>query len=111
MSTSFEPRTFVNGALLKQFAGQSVSIIVRVDSVAGTTLIGESTDGHKLRISLPDESNLRKGSWVEVIGIPGGSDALRGKEVIEFTGTDFDAEGYNGMTHLLNNVKDFYRYG
>lgn len=34
-------------------------------------------------------------------------------QVIEFGGEniDFDTEGYNGMTHVLNNVKAFYRSG
>ncbi|EDW65881.1 replication protein A 14 kDa subunit A [Drosophila novamexicana] len=113
MNVPFEPRTLVNGGMLKQFAGQTVSIMVRVESVAGTTLMGLSTDNQKLRISLPSELGAAQGAWVEVIGIPNAGDAIRAKEVIEFGGDniDFDTDSYNAMTQLLNNVKQFYRHG
>jgi len=34
-------------------------------------------------------------------------------QVIEFGGEniDFDKDGYNGLSHLINNVKSFYRSG
>ncbi|EDV92169.1 replication protein A 14 kDa subunit A [Drosophila grimshawi] len=113
MNTHFEPRTLINGGMLKQFAGQTVSIMVRVESVAGTTLLANSTDNHKLRISLPSELGAAEGAWVEVIGNPNSADAIRAKEVIEFGGEniDFDTDGYNTMTQLLTNVKQFYQYG
>lgn len=135
MNTPFEQRTLVNGGMLKQFAGQTVGIMVRVESVAGSTLLANSTDNHKLRISLPSDLSAAEGAWVEVIGVPSAGDAIRGKEVntldrihytenesfnssqylqvIEFGGEniDFDTESYNTMTQLLNNVKQFYRYG
>ncbi|XP_017110076.2 uncharacterized protein RPA3 [Drosophila bipectinata] len=113
MMEPFDPRSIVNGGMLKQFAGQTVSIMVRVESVAGATLLANSTDNQKLRINLPGELGAAQGAWVEVIGVPHGSDSIRAKEVIEFGGEniDFDTEGYNGMTHVLNNVKAFYRSG
>ncbi|KAH8411491.1 hypothetical protein KR215_005367 [Drosophila sulfurigaster] len=113
MNTPFESRTLVNGGLLKQFTGQSVSIMVRVESVAGTNLMASSTDNHKLRISLPSELSAAQGAWVEVIGVSSSGDTIRAKEVIEFGGEniDFDVDSYNAMTQLLNNVKLFYRYG
>ncbi|KAM8720747.1 hypothetical protein ACLKA7_006739 [Drosophila subpalustris] len=113
MNTPFESRTLVNGGMLKQFVGQTVSIMVRVESVAGSTLLANSTDNHKLRISLPSDLGAPEGSWVEVIGVPNSGDVIRGKEVIEFGGEkiDFDTDSYNAMTQLLNNVKQFYRYG
>ncbi|KAH8289801.1 hypothetical protein KR054_011199 [Drosophila jambulina] len=132
----FDPRSIINGGMLKQFSGQTVSIMVCVESVAGTTLLANSTDKHKLRINLPGELGAAEGAWVEVIGVPHGADSLRAKEVkflldlasspllnllsfmlnlqvIEFGGEniDFDTEGYNGMAHLINNVKAFYRSG
>ncbi|KAH8400455.1 hypothetical protein KR222_000445 [Zaprionus bogoriensis] len=113
MTKPFEPRTVVNGGMLKQSTGKTVSIMVRVESVAGTNLIAQSTDNHKLRISLLDEVSAPEGAWLEVIGVPSSGDVIRGEEVIEFGGEqiDFDAESYNTMTHLLNNVKQFYRCG
>lgn len=134
MTTPFEPYTPVNGGMLKQFAGQTVSIMVRLESVAGTNVVANSTDNHKLRISLQREVHAPEGAWVEVIGVPSSGDSIRGKEVsdvnaamstkeselilfvlqlIQFHGEkiDFDAESYNTMTHLLRNVKDFYRSG
>ncbi|KAH8275984.1 hypothetical protein KR018_000484 [Drosophila ironensis] len=109
----FDPRSIINGGMLKQYGAQTVSIMVCVESVAGTTLLATSSDNHKLRINLPNELSAVPGSWVEVIGVPHGSDTLRAKEVIEFGGEniDFDKEGYNGMVHVLNNVKSFYRSG
>lgn len=81
MNTPFESRTLVNGGMLKQFTGQSVSIMVRVESVAGSTLLAMSTDNQKLRINLPSELSATQGSWVEVIGIPSAGDTIRAKEV------------------------------
>ncbi|XP_017029048.1 uncharacterized protein RPA3 [Drosophila kikkawai] len=113
MMEPFDPRSIINGGMLKQFSGQTVSIMVCVESVAGTTLLASSTDKHKLRINLPGELGAAEGAWVEVIGVPHGADSLRAKEVIEFGGEniDFDTDGYNGMAHLINNVKAFYRSG
>ncbi|BFG00426.1 replication protein A 14 kDa subunit A [Drosophila madeirensis] len=113
MMEPFDPRSIINGSMLKQFAGQTVSIMVRVESVAGSTLLASSTDNHKLRINLSTDLDAAQGAWVEVIGVPHGADTIRGKEVIEFGGEniDFDVDGYNGAAHLLNNVKSFYRSG
>lgn len=81
MMEPFDPRSIVNGGMLKQFSGQTVSIMVRVESVAGTTLLASSTDNQKLKINLPGELGAAQGAWVEVIGVPHGSDSIRAKEV------------------------------
>lgn len=81
MTTPFEPYTPVNGGMLKQFAGQTVSIMVRLESVAGTNVVANSTDNIKLRISLQREVHAPEGAWVEVIGVPSSGDSIRGKEV------------------------------
>ncbi|KAI8034464.1 replication protein A 14 kDa subunit [Drosophila gunungcola] len=113
MMDAFDPRSIINGGMLKQFNGQTVSIMVRVESVAGSTLLASSTDNQKLKINLPGELGAADGAWVEVIGVPHGADTIRAKEVIEFGGEniDFDKDGYNGLSHLINNVKAFYRSG
>lgn len=81
MSTPFEPYTPVNGGMLKQFAGQTVSIMAQLESVAGTNVVANSTDNHKLRVSLPSEAKGKEGGWVEIIGVPSSGDAIRGKDV------------------------------
>lgn len=78
---AYDPRSIINGGMLKQFSGQTVSIMVRVESVAGSTLLASSTDNHKLKINLPGELGAAEGAWVEVIGVPHGADTLRAKEV------------------------------
>ncbi|EDW82646.1 uncharacterized protein Dwil_GK10101 [Drosophila willistoni] len=111
---AFDPRTIINGGMLKQFNGQTISIMVRVESVAGSQLVATSTDKQKLRINLSSgELSSAEGAWVEVIGVPHGNDTIRAQEVIEFGGEeiDFDADGYNSLAHLLNNVKQLFRSG
>lgn len=78
---AFEARTHVNGNMLRQFAGQNVSIMLCVDSEAGTNLIGTSTDDQKVTVQLSDSVGASKGDWIEVIGKAMGSTSVKAKEV------------------------------
>ncbi|XP_022215094.1 uncharacterized protein LOC111069371 [Drosophila obscura] len=113
MMEPFDPRSIINASMMKEFAAQTISIMVSVDSVAGSTLLATSTDNQKLRINLSTALDAAAGDWVEVIGVPHGADTIRAKEVIQFGGEniDFDTDGYNGAAQMLNNVKSFYRSG
>ncbi|XP_005190714.1 uncharacterized protein LOC101895165 [Musca domestica] len=110
---AFEARTHVNGNMLRQFAGQNVSIMLCVDSEAGTNLIGTSTDDQKVTVQLSDSVGASKGDWIEVIGKAMGSTSVKAKEAILFGGEniDFDKEGYNMMVLFMNNCKEIYRSG
>ncbi|XP_017479191.1 PREDICTED: uncharacterized protein LOC108368783 [Rhagoletis zephyria] len=113
MAPAFEPRTFVNGGMLRKFNGQYVSIILRIEEEAGTNLIAMSTDKQKIRVKLQDPTGGRVGSWIEVIGKPIGGDAIDGKEAILFAEDEpgLDEDAYNMMVEFLNNCKDIYRSG
>ncbi|XP_067625999.1 uncharacterized protein RPA3 [Eurosta solidaginis] len=113
MAPAFEPRTFVNGAMLRKFNGQYVSILLRIEDEAGTNLNAVSTDKQKIRVKLQDPTGGRCGSWVEVIGKPMGSDTIDAKETILFAEDDpaLDEDAYNMMVEFLNNCKDIYKSG
>ncbi|CAD6998721.1 uncharacterized protein LOC101458193 [Ceratitis capitata] len=113
MAPAFESRTFVNGAMLRKFNGQNVSIFLRIEEEAGTDLIALSTDKQKIRVKLQDTTGGRTGSWVEIIGKPMGSDAIEAKEAILFAEDEpeLDEDAYNMMVEFLNNCKEIYRSG
>ncbi|XP_053957772.1 uncharacterized protein LOC128862950 [Anastrepha ludens] len=113
MAPAFESRTFVNGGMLRKFNGQYVSIFLRIEEEAGTNLIAMSTDNHKIRVKMQDSTGGRKGSWVEIIGKPVGSDAIDAKEAILFAEDEpgLDVDAYNMMVEFLNNCKELYRSG
>uniref|UniRef100_A0A1L8EH57 Putative replication factor a protein 3 n=2 Tax=Haematobia irritans TaxID=7368 RepID=A0A1L8EH57_HAEIR len=110
---AFESRTHVNGNMLRQFAGQNISIMLCVEDEAGTNLTATSTDDQKISVVLPDSVGASSGDWIEVIGRPSGSTAIRAKEVILFGDEkiDFDKEAYNMMVQFMNNCKEIYRCG
>lgn len=78
---AFETRTHVNGGMLRQFAGQNVSIMLCVDDEAGTNLTATSTDDQRITVQLADSVGASNGDWIEVIGRPTGATAIRAKEV------------------------------
>lgn len=78
---AFESRTHVNGGMLRQFAGQNVSIMLCVDDEAGTNLTATSTDDQRITVQLADSVGASNGDWIEVIGRPTGATAIRAKEV------------------------------
>ncbi|XP_061389696.1 uncharacterized protein LOC133324886 [Musca vetustissima] len=110
---AFEARTHVNGKMLRQFAGQNVSIMLCVENEAGTNLTGISTDDEKITVQLPDSVDATTGDWIEVIGKAMGPTSVKAKEAILFGGEniDFDKEGYNMMVLFMNNCKEIYRSG
>lgn len=79
----FTARSIINGKLLSQHSGQNVSILVNIDNVDanGRLLKGKTTDNVEIRVSLTDPISAPIKSWVEVIGVPAGPDAIRCKEV------------------------------
>lgn len=81
MAGSFEPRTLVNGNMLRTHIGQNISIMLCVEDEAGTNLTANSTDDQKITVSLSDTVGASKGDWIEVIGKPAGPNAIRAKEV------------------------------
>lgn len=81
MSGTFEPRTLVNGNMLRTHIGQNISIMLCVEDEAGTNLTANSTDDQKITVSLADSVGASKGDWIEVIGKPAGPTAIRANEV------------------------------
>lgn len=80
----FVDRKFVNGALLRQFIGQHVSIFLNIEPRAerSTTLVtGKSTDDVTVKVHLNEPLNVPLHGWVEVIGVPKSNDSIENKEV------------------------------
>lgn len=86
---SSSPHVLVNGAMLRNFSGQQVSIHVNVQPEAernASTIKAKSTDDVDVTISLTEPLNAPVKGWIEVIGVPTGPNAIRNKEVrIEYT--------------------------
>lgn len=85
----FTPRTIVNGSLLRNFIGKNVSTIVNFPEKvqAGQKLIkGMTTDNIEIRIQLTEllNASIQDNEWVEIIGVPAGSDTIRCSEVFLF---------------------------
>ncbi|XP_037951182.1 uncharacterized protein LOC119681942 [Teleopsis dalmanni] len=109
---SFEPRSLVNGNILRQYTGKNVSIMLQVEKEDGRMLIAKSTDNLNVRVAMPQPQGVRNGDWVEVIGVPTGADSINAKEVITFPGQfSLESEDYNMMVRFLNNAKDVFRQG
>lgn len=80
----FVDRKVVNGALLRQFIGQHVSIFLNIEPRAerSTTLVtGKSTDDITVKVHLDEPLNVPLQGWIEVIGVPKSNDSIQNKEV------------------------------
>lgn len=81
---SFQSRTLVNGAMLRNFSGQHVSIHVNVPTEVerqATSIQAKTTDDMDVTISLSEPLNAPVKGWIEVIGVPTSPNAIRNKEV------------------------------
>lgn len=81
---SFQPRTLVNGSMLRNFSGQHVSIHVNVPTEAerqSTVIKAKTTDDLDVTINLAEPLNQPVKGWIEVIGVPTGPNSIRNKEV------------------------------
>ncbi|XP_019549926.1 uncharacterized protein LOC109420077 [Aedes albopictus] len=113
----FEPRSIVNGSLLKRHSGQPVSIHLFVERADkdGRSFTGKSTDGMPIQVMLSDPLSDMVHGWVEVIGMAGSNDSVRCKEIITYSGNkeqeEFDAGAHNMLCNFLANCRDMYRMG
>lgn len=87
---SFTQRAIVNGATLRNFTSQHVSIHVNVQpEVERQSMVikAKTTDDMDVVINLSEPLNTPVKGWIEVIGVPTGGNAIRNKEVclIKFT--------------------------
>lgn len=84
-------RSIVNGNLLRRFINQNVKIMVHVDDINpdGKTLIGKTTDNQSIQVCLPEPSMSPITGWVDVIGVPTGSDRINCEEVSNETAFAF----------------------
>lgn len=80
----FAPRTNINGALLRSFISQHVSLVVNVEEEAERqckSFTAKTTDDHTVNIMLAEPLNVPVKGWIEVIGVPSSPDTIRNKEV------------------------------
>ena len=82
----FRPRQFVNGATLRSFINQPVSVFVKVESVesSGTTIRGQTTDQRSISVILgePLSSSVRD-QWIEADGTAISQDTVKCERVSE----------------------------
>lgn len=77
-------RKIVNGALLRNNNGRYVSLHVNVEEEANRSakvIKGKTTDDMEVKINLNESLNVATKGWIEVIGMPIGSDTIQCKEV------------------------------
>jgi len=106
------PRTMINGALLRNFISQHVSVHVHVEEEAerqSKLIKGKTSDDVEVKVVLSEPLNVPLKGWIEVIGIPTGPDTIRNKEIILFSQEDnqpFDKSAHNSLIMFLNNCKE-----
>lgn len=83
----FTSRSIANGNLLRRFLNQRVNIMVNVENIdsSGKILTGKTTDNQTIQICLLDPVTSPVNGWVEVIGVPTGSDRVNCEEVSNTT--------------------------
>lgn len=76
-------RSIVNGNMLRRFLNQKVNIMVNIEDVDsnGKTLKGMTTDQQSIQVCLSEPVTSLINGWVEVIGVPTGSDRINCEEV------------------------------
>lgn len=79
-------RKIVNGALLRNNIGQTVSIMVNADDVKSqsTTFKAKTTDDMEVQINLTEPLNVPVNGWIEVIGVPNSPNSIQNNEVSRF---------------------------
>lgn len=83
----FTSRSIANGNLLRRFLNKKVNIMVNVENIdsSGKILTGKTTDNQTIQICLPDPVTSPVNGWIEVIGVPTGSDRVNCEEVSNAT--------------------------
>ncbi|XP_037040026.1 uncharacterized protein LOC119077018 [Bradysia coprophila] len=110
-------RSIVNGNLLRRFLNQRVNIMVNIEDIdsIGTTLTGKTTDNQSIQVCLSEPVTSPINGWVEIIGVPTGSDRINCEEVILFEERDgdegFDTDSYDMLVQFLNNCEDVFKSG
>lgn len=102
-------RSIVNGSLLRRFVNQKVNIMVKIEDMDanGTTLLGKTTDNQSIHVCLSEPASSPVSGWVEVIGVPTGSDRINCEEVSCKQKTNFvhlrnkESEKASGNVHCL----------
>lgn len=76
-------RKIVNGALLRNNIGQTVSIMVHAEDVKPqtTTFHAKTTDDMEVQINLTEPLNVSVNGWIEVIGVPNSPSSIQNNEV------------------------------
>lgn len=80
----FTARTMVNGAMLRNYINEYVSIHVNVEQEAerhSSVIRAKTTDDLDVTINLSEPLNASVKGWIEVIGVPTSGNAIRNKEV------------------------------
>lgn len=82
----FQARTIINGALLRRYSEQLVSIVAKIEDIDSTDrlLKGKTTDNIGIRINLSEPISCPVNNWVEIIGKPSGPDTIKCSEVTSF---------------------------
>ncbi|XP_053663455.1 uncharacterized protein LOC128712588 [Anopheles marshallii] len=115
----FERRSIVNGTSLKRHVGQPVSIHLKVDRAEDgcKSFSGKTTDGANVQVMLMEPLNGACSGWVEIIGVAGPNDSVRGKQIITYSNVDgvktedFDVDGHNMLCTLLSVCKEPFYMG
>uniref|UniRef100_A0A182M6M7 Uncharacterized protein n=1 Tax=Anopheles culicifacies TaxID=139723 RepID=A0A182M6M7_9DIPT len=114
----FERRSIVNGASLKRHVGQPISVHLKVDRAEDgcKSFSGKTTDGVNVQVMLLEPLNGACTGWIEVIGVAGPNDTVRGKQIITYFDAgdkteNFDVDGHNMLCTLLSVCKEPFYMG
>lgn len=134
----FQPRTIINGALLRRYSEKLVSIMAKVEDIdsSGRVIKAKTTDNLDIRINLAEPVTSPVNNWIEIIGKPSGPDSIKCSEVLYFKylslyslclicifnfqfiqfdtkegDEELDVESHNMLVQFLALAHDVYRTG
>ncbi|CBK22001.2 uncharacterized protein [Blastocystis hominis] len=87
--------------MLNRFVGLTVSIVGKIDTVAGSTAIITTSDNKKVSVYSPNGFSFEKDKVVEFIGVVNPNGSINAQYSMGFTG-DYSASAYNKLVSFMN---------
>lgn len=103
-------RTYVNGSMLKEFVGQTVSVIGKIVNLEQNMMrmTIQLADGQQAKVQLEDALEEPLEGFVQMLARVNRDTSLTCENLISFGPGEIDLDAYNGMLDIMRRHQNLF---
>jgi len=105
-----EPKLYVNGAMLADNIGRSVSVVGKVvsNNPSGLELTVQLSDGKEARVTLDEQLDEPLDGYIQFVAVVNNDLSLHNQAIVSFGAAEIDLDIYNEMINVSSRYPNLF---